>query len=411
MFPQLLFYLVARSIGALSPFGFFTSEFIEIIEWLQANEDDTICWKFPHRDNAIKNGAKLVVREGQRALFLTMGSLPAADLPPQLVSVETPHGDTRMFIGDSFGPGTYTLETRVLPILGKLQGWKHGFESPFKADVYFLSTRRFTNQKWGTQNPIMLRDAEFGPVRIRAFGTYAMQVADPVKFLRELVATDPSFQTYEIAQQLRSLVVSKFTQAVASSRIPVLDMATNLDEFGRLIREALAPEFDAMGLAVPLFLVENVSLPPELEQVLDKRASMGILGNLDQYTKLQAANALTAAAQNPSGGAGSAMGIGAGMALGAQMAAALQPQAAPAAPPAGGPPPVPSAAPLWFAAINGQQAGPYAESTLANMIASGQVTRQTLLWKQGLAAWSAAGQLPEFAQFFASVPPPLPPHM
>jgi membrane protease subunit (stomatin/prohibitin family) len=383
-------------------FGFLTNEFIEIIEWQQKNEDDTLCWKFPHRNNSIKNGAKLIVREGQRALFLSMGALPAANLPPQMVAIETAGGQAHGFIGDSFGPGTYTLETKVLPILGTLQGWKHGFESPFKADIYYVSTRRFTGMKWGTQNPIMIRDAEFGPVRVRAFGSYAIQVSDPVKLLRELVSTDPSLQTYEIAEQLRSSVVTRFTQAVAGAGIPVLDMAASLDQFSGIIQKKLNEEFSSMGLSFPMFVVENISLPPELEEVLDKRSSMGILGNLDQYAKLQAANAITMAASNPGGGAGVGMGLGAGMAIGQQVAGAFasQPQAAP--------PPLPAAA-QWFAGVNGQQVGPMDAAAFQGAVAQGRISRDTLVWKAGMAGWVAAGTVQELAAFFASVPPPLPP--
>jgi membrane protease subunit (stomatin/prohibitin family) len=396
-------------------FGFLKSEFIEIIEWQQKNEDDTLCWKFPHRDNAIKNNAKLIVREGQRALFLSLGQLPPADAPPQLVSIETKNGQSSAFIGDSFGPGTYTLETRTMPILSKLQGWKYGFESPFKADVFFVSMRRFTGLKWGTQNPIMIRDKEFGPVRVRAFGSYAIQVSDPVALLRELVSTDPSFQTYEIAEQLRSVVITKFTTAVASAGIPVLDMAANLEQFNAVIREAVAKEFAPMGLSVPLFMVENVSLPPELESVLDKRASMGILGNLDQYTKLQAANAIGAAASNPGGAAGAGIGIGAGLALGQQMANAMAPglqpqQSAPASPAAPAPPPLPPAV-QWFAGINGAQAGPFDTGSLRSAVSEGRITRDTLVWKAGMPGWVPAGTVEELASIFAAVPPPLPPSL
>lgn len=384
-------------------FSFLTNEFIEIIEWQQKNEDDALCWKFPHRNNAIKNGAKLIVREGQRALFLSLGALPDAKLPPQLVAIETANGQTHGFVGDSFGPGTYTLETKVLPILGTIQGWKYGFESPFKADVFFVSTRRFTGMKWGTPNPLMIRDAEFGPVRIRAFGSYAIQVSDPVKLLRELVSTDPSLQTYEIAEQLRSSVVTRFSQAVAGAGVPVLDMAGSLDQFSGMIQKKLNEEFAAMGLSFPMFVIENISLPPELEAVLDKRSSMGILGNLDQYAKLQSANAITMAASNPGGAAGAGMGLGAGVALGQQMAAAMAPGAA-----APAPPPLPAAV-AWYAGINGQQAGPFDAAGIAGAVQQGRITRETLVWKAGMAGWSPAGSVPELAAAFAAAPPPLPP--
>lgn len=388
-------------------FDFISGQFIEIIEWQQRSEDDTMCWKFPHHDNSIKNGAKLIVREGQRALFLSQGQLPDQKMP-DVVQVDTKDGTQPTFIGDSFGPGTYTLETKNLPILNVIKGWKYGFESPFKADVYYVSTRRFQNLKWGTANPFMIRDKEFGPVRVRAFGTYGVQISDPVKFLRTVVSTDPSFETYEIKTQLRSLIITRFTDAVAQSGIPVLDMAANLNEFSQWVREHITADFEEMGLSVPIFLVENISLPPNLEEVLDKRASMGILGNLDQYTKLQTADAIRDAANNPGagGGMGMGMGMGAGLAMGQQMAGAMNPTNQ--QPAAGGPPPLPQADP-WYAGINGQSVGPLDEGSLRLKIQAGEIARDTLVWKNGMDGWKKAGDVSELSNAFGAVPPPLPP--
>ncbi|MCB2154028.1 SPFH domain-containing protein [bacterium] len=363
-------------------------ELIDIIEWNQPSESDLMAWRFPRRDNEIKNGAKLIVREGQSAIFVNMGQL-----------------------GDIFNPGIFTLETKNLPILSKIMGWKYGFESPFKADAYFVATRRFTDQKWGTPNPIMLRDREFGAVRVRAFGNYAIQVTDPAAFLRQLVATDPAFETFEISSQLRSLIVTRFSDALASSGIPVLDMAANLDELSKFVCERIRPDFEEMGISVPIFLIENISLPPNVEEALDKRTSMGIIGNLDQYTKFQAAEAMRDAAQNPgSGGAGMGMGLGAGMAMAQQMMNVMGPGQQPAAPGAtpGGPPPLPTAV-QFFVGINGQQQGPYDAGAIQQLIQAGTLTRETLVWKQGMANWTPAGQVPEVSQLFGSVPPPLPP--
>ena len=404
----------------MSLFNFFKNELLEIIQWQQNSVDETLCYKFPHHNNSIKNGAKLIVREGQRALFLSQGTLPPADAPPSLVKIETQTGPGTLYVGDSFGPGTYSLETRNLPILSTIQGWKYGFESPFKCDIYFVSTRRFTNQKWGTSNPIMLRDPEFGPVRIRAFGTYALQVADAALLLKELVSTDPSFETYEIADQLRSLIVTKFSAAIGKAGIPVLDMAGHKEQLGDVLREAINVELAPMGLSTPMFYVENISLPAELEKALDQRGSMGILGNLDQFTKFQAANALRDAAANPGGGGGvgAGMGLGAGVALGNQMASVLsqanQPGAgagaAAAASPSAMPPPLPTAEPAeWFAAIGGQQSGPLTLSALRQQAQSGQLQRDTLVWKAGMASWAAASSIADLTAIFAAVPPPLPP--
>lgn len=360
-----------------------TGELVDIIEWKQESESDVMAWHFPRYEDQIKNGAQLIVREGQVAAFLHLGKL-----------------------ADVFTPGLHTLTTQNLPILSTLAGWKYGFNSPFKSDVYFISTRRFTDQKWGTSNPIMLRDKEFGPTRIRAFGNYAIQVTDPPTFLRQLVSTDPSFQTYEIAAQLRGLMVTRVTDALASSGIPVLDMAANLDELSKIVKDRIAPDFAEMGLGVPLFLIENISLPPNVEEVLDKRTSMGILGNtLDQYTKYQTANAIEAAAKNPAGGAAAlGAGLGAGVAIGQQMLGGLAPQQ----PAAAMPPPLPTAAP-WFAGIDGHQVGPLDAPGIQQAISSGRVNRETLVWREGMGAWTPAGQIADLTRFFGAVPPPLPP--
>src|SRR5439155_13985843 len=224
------------------------------------------------------------------------------------------------------------------------RGWKFGFHSPFKAEVYFISTKQWTDLKWGTQNPIMLRDPEFGPVRIRAFGTYAMRVSDPATFLRQLVATDPSFETYEIANQLRNMIVSRFVDVVGQAKMPVLELAGNYEKLGTLARDRLSAEVATMGLTPTRFYVENISLPPEVEQALDTRTKMGVLGNLDQFTKYQTAEAIRDAAKNPGGIAGAGAGIGAGVAIGQQMAGAMGSPA---------PPPIPSASgPSYYLGIN-----------------------------------------------------------
>ena len=208
-------------------------EFIDIIEWLDPSRD-TMVWRYPRYDNEIKNGAKLVVRESQIAVFVNEGE-----------------------IADVFDPGTHELRTANLPILGKLKGWKYGFESPFKAEVYFVNTRRFVDQKWGTKNPIMLRDQEFGPVRLRAFGTYAFKVNDPSAFLKEVVGTDGEFTTDEITDQLRNIIVSRFADATGESKIPVLDMAANYNELGDVLLDAIKDDMTQYGLELTKMLVEN----------------------------------------------------------------------------------------------------------------------------------------------------------
>src|SRR5579884_1527848 len=275
-------------------------ELIDIIEWTEPSQSDLLAYRFPRYDNEIKYGAKLTVREGQAAAFVNEGQL-----------------------ADVYSPGLYTLQTENMPILSTLKGWKYGFNSPFKAEVYFISTRRWTDQKWGTANPIMLRDPEFGPVRVRAFGTYAVQVTDPATFLRQLVATDPSFETYEITGQLRNTIVARFADAIGQAKIAVLDLAGNYDRISHIALEQIRPDLAAMGLALSSFYIENISLPPEVEQMLDKRTQMSVLGDLNQYTKFQAANAISDAAKNPGGVAGLGASMAAGVAVGQQMAGAL----------------------------------------------------------------------------------------
>jgi membrane protease subunit (stomatin/prohibitin family) len=358
-------------------------EFIDIIEWTEPSQNQILAYRFPRYNNEIKYGAKLTVREGQAAVFVNEGQ-----------------------IADVYQPGMYTLETQNMPILSTLKGWKYGFNSPFKAEVYFISTRRWTDQKWGTQNPIMLRDPEFGPVRIRAFGTYAMFVSDPAKFMKNLVATDPSFETFEITNQMRNMIVARFADVMGQLKIPVLDLAGNYEKVAQMAGQRLAPEMAEMGLSITNFYIENISLPPEVEKALDKRTEMGVLGNLDQYAKYQTAQAIGDAAKNPSGIAGIGAGMGAGVAVGGAMAAAMQPGAAAGVPAM--PPPLPSAA-SFYLGINGQQLGPFDMGTLAAKVRDGSLARSTLVWKQGMAGWLAAEQVPELQGLFTAAPPPLPP--
>lgn len=358
-------------------------ELVDIIEWTDDSRD-TIVWRFPRYDNEIKMGAKLVVRESQAAVFVNEGQ-----------------------IADVFTPGTFTLTTQNMPILSTLKGWKYGFESPWKAEVYFVTTRQFTDMKWGTQNPVIVRDPEFGAVRLRAFGAFAMRVVDPARLLRELVGTDPQFRTEEVQEYLRQLVVGHLGSALATANVPMLDLAAKQLQIGSTLAAVLSDELATTGIAIPKFIIENISVPPEVEAALDKRTSIGVVGNLDNYTKFQAANAMEDAANN-SGGAGESFGFGIGMAAGQAATRAMNtPAPAPASAPPAGPPPLPTAE--WFVGVNGQQQGPFDLAGLAAQARSGQLSRETLVWKNGMAAWTAAGQVPELGSAFAAVPPPLPP--
>ncbi|MDD3687820.1 MAG: SPFH domain-containing protein [Bacteroidales bacterium] len=365
------------------------NEFIDIIEWLDPS-NDTIVHRFERYQNEIKMGAKLTVRESQVAVFINEGQ-----------------------IADVFQPGMYTLQTQNMPILSTLKGWVHGFNSPFKAEVYFVNTKKFLDNKWGTPNPVMLRDPEFGPVRIRAFGVYEFRVTDAAKFIRDVVGTDGDFTTEQITNQLRNIIITRFTDAVGEAKIPVLDMASNYNEFSSKIAGVIIDEYKEYGLDMTKFLVSNISLPPNVEEALDKRSSMGIIGNMNQYTQFQAANAMEAAATNPGGGGASeGMGMGMGFAMAGSMMNAMnqgmnpnqqQQQQAGAMPP-----PMPQAA-AFFTAVNGAQAGPFDLNVLRQMVQMGTFTKETLVWKQGMAGWLPAAQVPELFNLFGAVPPPPPP--
>lgn len=374
-------------------------EFIDIIEWTDSSPN-TLVYRFPRYNNEIKYGAELTVREGQNAVFIDEGR-----------------------IADVFPPGMYTLETENLPILSTLKGWKHGFESPFKAEVYFVNMRQFTDQKWGTKNPVTMRDPEFGPVRVRAFGSYAMRVDDPGRFLKEIVGTEGHFTTEEVTDQVRNVLVARFSDAMASSGIPVLDMAANYDELGETLGDRVSADMESYGIQLRTLLVENISLPAAVEEALDKRTSMGVIGNLDQYTKYQTAEAIGDVADNPGSGGMAAGGMGAGMgfAMANQIGQAMnQPGQQGSGQQGGGqqggdqggqgqegPPPIPQS-PEFYAAIDGEQAGPFDEAELRSRIESGQVTRDTLVWSQGMDDWARAGDVEAVAKHFGSTPPPLP---
>ncbi|MEQ8257087.1 MAG: SPFH domain-containing protein, partial [Roseovarius confluentis] len=335
--------------------------------------------------------AKLTVREGQAAVFVHEGQL-----------------------ADVFTPGLYMLETNNMPIMTTLQHWDHGFQSPFKSEIYFVNTTRFTDLKWGTKNPIMLRDPEFGPTRIRAFGTYSTRVTDPAKFLTEIVGTDGEFTMDEISYQVRNIIVQSFSRIIAGSGIPVLDMAANTADLGKLVAAEISAVVADYGLTIPEFYIENISLPPAVEEALDKRTSMGLAGNLGKFTQYSAAEAMTAAAKNP-GGAGGGMGAGIGAGLGMAMAGQMAGQGGPWGPSAHQPSPSASPAPppppvehVWHIAENGQTHGPYSKAALGRMASDGKLTRDSHVWTAGQDGWLKAGDVQELAQLFTILPPPPP---
>jgi len=294
------------------------SQFLEIIEW-QDDSRDTLSFRFPDGDKEIKNGAQLIVNESQVAQFIYLGQF-----------------------GDTFGPGKHTLTTDNIPILSTLKGWKYGLHSPFKADVYFVNTRLFTGNKWGTANPIMMRDADFGIVRTRAYGIFDFHITDVKLFLKEVAGTDDHFRLDEFADTMRSRIVSVFTDALASAKVPVLDVASRYQELGVALLPLINPQVTSKyGIEISSFIVENVSLPPEVEAAIDKRSSMAAVGNLNDYVKFQMAESMTKGGGEAGSMAGTAAGLGAGLAMGQQMMSAMNTaQTTPPAAPPGASPPV-----------------------------------------------------------------------
>jgi len=357
------------------------AELIDIIEWVDDSRH-TLAWRFPRYHNEIKNGAQLIVRPGQMAVFVHRGEL-----------------------ADTFGPGHYELKTDNLPILSTLMGWKYGFNSPFRAEVYFVSTRQITELKWGTPNPIMLRDPDFGPVRLRAFGTYSMRAEDPKALLRELVGTDSSVEADEISELMRSIIISAFADILGESKVAALDLAANYREFSEQLRVAVLERVDdEYGLDIPQLNIVNISLPEEVEKALDTRSSMGVIGDMNAFQQFQMGKAMTAAAENPSGGgAAEGMGLGMGFAMANRMVQAPGMAGGGAA----APPPPPTT--VWHVAVNGQTQGPFSDQQLAQAAQAGQISPATQVWTPALGGWTPAGQVPQLAGLFGPPSPPPPP--
>ena len=378
------------------------NEFIDIIEWTD-NTSDTMIWRFPRYQAEIKNGAQLTVRETQVAVLVNEGQF-----------------------ADVFQPGRYQLTTSNMPILTTLKGWKYGFNSPFKVDVYFVNTKQFLNLRWGTANPIMMRDPEFGPIRMRAYGSYCFRVEpDPIKFIRNVAGTDGNFTTDSVTEQLRNFVITKFTDYLAESKIAALDLAANLNEFSSELAVALKDDFSEFGIEITKFLVENISLPEAVEEALDKRTSMGVIGDMTTYTQMQFADSLKDSANNPGGGgslASDAMGAGIGLAMAGKMAQQMvNPQEGQTArqpgsgqpynpadfnPQQSTPPPMPPQT-MYHVAVEGVQQGPFPIAQLQQMAQQGKLTPETLVWTSGMSNWSAAKTVDALSQLLGDIPPPL----
>ena len=363
------------------------AEFVDIIEWLDDTRH-TLVWRFPRYQNEIKNGAKLIVRPGQEAIFVSEGQL-----------------------ADVFGPGTHDLTTANLPILSTLKGWKYGFNSPFKSEVYFVSTRPVTDLKWGTPNPIMLRDPEFGPIRIRAFGTYVLKATDSKALLKEIVGTNAVVSTDEVTELVRSIIVEAFTDMLGSAQIAALDLASKYRSLAGDLQKMVVERIDdEYGLDIPQLLIVNISLPEEVEKALDTRTKMSVLGDLDRFQQYQMGSAMTMAASNPAGGgAADGLGLGLGFAMANRMGGGMggMPAAMPGS--AGmAPPPAPSM-PSWYVAANGQTLGPFSQEQMATALGSGQLQPSALVWSAGMPQWTSLAQVPQLSSLAQMPPPPPPP--
>jgi membrane protease subunit (stomatin/prohibitin family) len=348
-------------------------ELVDIVEWIDDSRN-TVVWRFPRFHNQIKNGARLVVRPGQSAVFVEQGR-----------------------VADVFQPGTYELVTANLPVLSTLRGWKHGFDSPFKAEVYFVATRQITELKWGTPNPVILRDPTLGPLRVRAFGSYTLRATRPEALLRELVGTDGSFQADEIDVLLRSIITACFTDLIASAPIALADLSSNTMRLSEELRKkVLAKIDDEYGLDVPQLFIVNISVPDPVERALDARSSMELIGDIDRYQRYQVGAATPVAAANPSGGvAGAGVGLGMGMAYAGTVTRAPL-QVVPAAP----------AAAVWHVANAGRVSGPFTVEQVRDAVASGQLTAATTVWTAGMEAWAPMASVPALAALFMPPPPP-----
>ncbi len=354
-------------------------EFIDVIDWLDES-NDTLVYRFNRYNNEIKYGAKLTVRESQVAIFVNEGE-----------------------IADVLGPGLYELDTNNLPILTTLQHWDHGFKSPFKAEVYFVNMRKFTDLKWGTKNPIIIRDKEFGVVRVRAFGTYEMRISDPALFLKEIVGTDGDFRVQEISNQLRNIIVSRFSDIIANANIPILDLAANYTQLSEYLTQKLSAEFQKYGIELTKFLIENISVPKAVEEALDKRTSMGVINDLSKYLEFQSAESLTSGE-----GAGGSAALGAGMGVGMAMADKLSKgfNRSSSTDKRGYVPEVFER--MYYYAKDKEPIGPLNIDEIEELIKKNEINSDTLMWTNGMESWVKAREIDEVeALFNLLTPPPL----
>ena len=376
--------------------GWLSGQFIDIIEWLDDGQD-TMVYRFERHNNEIKNGAKLVVRPGQAAVFVNEGGTGVADV---------------------FEPGTHELTTANLPILSTLMGWKHGFESPFKAEVYFFKTTKITDLKWGTRAPITVECEGYGMFDLRANGSYVMQISDPQKFLKEKVGTDGNFEVDEISNDLREEILMNVSDRLGEMELDPGKLTGKMKDISEELQAPLQEYFGTLGLEITRFRVGSISMPDDVRKELMEMSRLGAkkLSGADpaamqNLTALRASRAMGDLANNPGAGgvAGAGMGMGMGMAMGSQMGGALTGAAQPAAAPQQAPP-LPGAAAAtgteYTVAINDEKYGPYDLNHLQKMADDGSFKPDMLVWAKGMGAWTKAGEVPELSALFG--PPPLP---
>lgn len=365
------------------------NEFLDIIEFID-NSNNTLVYRFERFQNEIKNNSKLIVREGQLAIFMNEGKL-----------------------ADIFKAGTHTLNTQNLPILSTLKGWKYEFNSPFKAEVYFINTRNFIDQKWGTKNPLILNDERFGMLEVRAFGTYAFKIVDAQKFILEIVGTDGQFTTDEITEQLKSIIVSRFTDAIGEANLPIESYVGNTNELSATIFAIMKDDFAAYGIELSKFLLENTSMPDDVKKEIFELSRLNKI-DMQKFTQYKTAQSIEKAAENPSGIAGTAFSFGTGMNMARQMMQSFDGLSQNSSTTQTSfsshqvPPPLPTEGKSFFVAINNVQSGPFNQSQLLSLIQNKQLSADTLVWNQGMTGWEKASTISELQSLFSQSPPPLP---
>ncbi len=373
--------------------GWFKGQFIDIIQW-EDKRRDHIVWRFERHNAEIKSGAKLIVNPGEAAIFVNKGK-------PEHVFYE---------------PGTYELSTSNYPFLSTILGLPYGLESPHKAYVYFVSQALFMGMKWGTKGKIDFNDPDMGPVSLGAYGTYDFSVKKAEHFFEKIVASLPEFSTAAVSDQIRTIISSAVSTIIPKSQVPLMQIEENKDEFQKMLLGPIQEELDLYGLQIEKFIIADISFPPEIEEALGelRKANVEVMKMkkmkdvVGTYQQIAAADAMKAAAKNP-GMAGGAMGMGAGFAMGNQMTNAMSPGMQPPAAASAAPPPLPAAG-SYFVAIDGKQHGPYTPQQIQQYVAGNRISKSSLVWKQGMAQWIAAEQVPELARLFAPAgPPPLPP--